>query len=333
MRFSIIIPIYNNEKYLKDCFDSIEAQNYRDFEVVLVDDGSTDNSAIICDKYASEHPYVKAIHKKNGGCYMARQTGIAEAEGDYCISLDSDDLLEANALQLLADVIGDYSEQNSYDVIIYNAYEYDGQKKKVFFEHVFAEGPIKDKAEIYDKLLLTYSINALWLKAVKRSLFCDGIDIDENYRGNYGEDLLQSVPLLKKADKIYYLDKMLYNYRVLSGMMAKYNSNYYYSYRDVNSRVQEVLADQNIVDFEEKLAVHIAVVSYGGIIQCRYTENDVREDLDRIRQDKRFVESMKILKNSKYRAYLSKKEKLVLWLFRYRMYRMIKVLLTIKDRL
>lgn len=91
MRFSVVVPIYNVEKYLNQCVDSILSQSYTDFELILVDDGSTDSSPEICDAYAERDDRIKVVHKKNGGLSDARNTGIKIAQGEYLLFLDSDD--------------------------------------------------------------------------------------------------------------------------------------------------------------------------------------------------------------------------------------------------
>ena len=91
MLFSVIVPIYNIEKYLKRCIDSVLAQSFGDFELILVDDGSPDNCPAICDEYAAKDERIKVIHKENGGLVSARQEGIKIASGDYVFHLDGDD--------------------------------------------------------------------------------------------------------------------------------------------------------------------------------------------------------------------------------------------------
>lgn len=91
MIFSIIVPIYNVEKYLRCCVDSVLAENFSDYEMILVDDGSPDGCGKICDEYADKYPHIKVIHKENGGLSDARNAGIRAAKGDYLIFLDSDD--------------------------------------------------------------------------------------------------------------------------------------------------------------------------------------------------------------------------------------------------
>ena len=90
MRFSVLVPVYNVENYIEQCLDSILGQTFQDFELVLVDDGSTDRSGIICDEYQTLYPkQIKVIHKENQGLISARRIGIKEATGEFCIFVDS----------------------------------------------------------------------------------------------------------------------------------------------------------------------------------------------------------------------------------------------------
>jgi len=104
MKYSIIIPIYNTEKFLPKCVESVLDQTFKDFEVILVDDGATDNCPKICDNFAKKDSRVKVIHQQNGGLSVARNNGIEKAQGEYIIFLDSDDYWnDDNALQQLND--------------------------------------------------------------------------------------------------------------------------------------------------------------------------------------------------------------------------------------
>ena len=116
MLFSIIIPIYNVEKYLKESVDSVLAQDFTDYELILVDDGSTDNSPAICDEYERKFTQVKVIHKANGGLSDARNSGIEEAQGDYLVFLDSDDFW--NGVTILSEIDKIIRKENP-DLIIH----------------------------------------------------------------------------------------------------------------------------------------------------------------------------------------------------------------------
>lgn len=119
---SIIVPVYKVEPYLRKCVDSILAQTFTDFEVILVDDGSPDNSGKICDEYASKDSRVRVIHKKNGGLSSARNAGIDVARGKYLGFVDSDDYIEKDMYELLYDNI--VKEQADLSICgIYDVYE------------------------------------------------------------------------------------------------------------------------------------------------------------------------------------------------------------------
>src|SRR5690554_7275643 len=113
---SVIIPVYNSEKYLHKCIDSVLAQSYTNFELILVNDGSTDGSGKICDEYAEKDERVRVFHKDNGGVSSARNIGLKNSSGDYIIHADSDDLMLSGALESL------YYEakQSNSDIVIGN---------------------------------------------------------------------------------------------------------------------------------------------------------------------------------------------------------------------
>jgi len=99
MTFSIIIPVYQVEKYLEQCLESVLNQNFNDYEVILIDDGSTDNSGKICDDYASKYSNIEVIHQTNSGPSVARNNGMERANGDYIVFIDSDDYIEPDSFK------------------------------------------------------------------------------------------------------------------------------------------------------------------------------------------------------------------------------------------
>ena len=108
MLFSVIIPIYNVQKYLKRCIDSVLSQTFDDYELILVDDGSKDDCGTICDDYAKTNEKIKVIHKQNGGLVSARQAGIQVAAGEYVFHLDGDDAILPDALESAYEIIEKY---------------------------------------------------------------------------------------------------------------------------------------------------------------------------------------------------------------------------------
>ncbi len=114
---SVIIPVYNVEEYLRECVDSVLCQTYKNFEIILVDDGSTDSSGKICDEYIEKDERVTVIHQKNGGLSAARNAGISETNGDYVYFLDSDDYITENALETLLNI----AEKDNSDIVFFDA--------------------------------------------------------------------------------------------------------------------------------------------------------------------------------------------------------------------
>ena len=115
---SVIIPVYNVEKYLEECIDSVLAQTYQNIEIILVDDGSTDSSGLICDRYAEKNTNISVIHQKNSGLSAARNSGLNKANGDYIYFLDSDDYISADAIEKLFSI----AENDKSDIVFFDAY-------------------------------------------------------------------------------------------------------------------------------------------------------------------------------------------------------------------
>lgn len=172
---SIIVPIYNTEKYLHRCVDSILSQTFVDFELILVDDGSTDLSGRICDEYAAKDSRIKVIHKKNGGQSSARNVGIEISKGKYIVFVDSDDWISTDCFEYLYTLIEKYNaDAVSADFVF--AYE---NKSISFQKNRNLKEKIIDKAEeilcYYLKQDKMHGKNdfAVWGKLFKRELFSE----------------------------------------------------------------------------------------------------------------------------------------------------------------
>lgn len=216
LKFSILVPVYNVEKYLEQCVDSLLNQTYQgEYEIVLVDDGSTDSSGLICERYVNDYPdRIKVIHKKNEGLVSARQVGIENASGEYSLFVDSDDFVELNLLESINNAL----EHNpKTDIVVFNM-NYFNDETKSARKTPFTQGETvytaENKTQVYDLLLTTPFVTSLCLKTVKTELFkSDPTDYNFYYDKNMAEDWFRSIPLLTAAEKIVYLNKPLYNYR------------------------------------------------------------------------------------------------------------------------
>lgn len=220
--FSIVVPIYNVDKYLHDCIDSILGQTYKNFELILVDDGSTDHSPHICDLYAEKDSRIKVIHKQNGGLVSARKAGAAIATGDYAICVDSDDWIDKDHLLSLYDVINKYSP----DIVCFDYFEVLNDlyavKKNPFRKGFYNENQIIN--EILPNLIETrkafYFPPCIWGKAYKMDLYkAEQLQVDDQIK--IGEDVACTIPCISKSNSIFILDKPLYYYRRNNLSMTK----------------------------------------------------------------------------------------------------------------
>ena len=216
MLFSVIVPIYNVEKYLKKCIDSVLAQTFADYELILVDDGSPDQCPAICDAYAAEDARIKVIHKENGGLVSARQAGIAEAVGDYVFHLDGDDALCPDALESAYEIIKD----TQADIVSFSYKRcVNGEIGDVVDD--YAEEGLYNKADleekIYPKLLADKNMQKLfyflWGKAIKRELATKH-QMQVNRAISLGEDLSCSTPCYLDAATVYMSRKAIYLYTI-----------------------------------------------------------------------------------------------------------------------
>ena len=173
VKFSVIIPIYNVEPYLRECIDSVLAQTYGDYELILVDDGSPDGCPAICDEYAAKDARIRVIHKPNGGLVSARQAGTEIARGEYVVCVDSDDCNKPAMLERAAALIA----EGNPDVIAFGAEYFTADAAWDVHEPV-AEGWY-DRAgmerTIYPRVLMdanmTYMLHFLCGKIIRRSIY------------------------------------------------------------------------------------------------------------------------------------------------------------------
>lgn len=250
MLFSVLIPVYNTSKYLDECVQSVLAQSEKDYEIVLVDDGSTDNSGEICDSYAEKYPFVRVVHKQNEGLMMTRRRGFQEAKGEYFICLDSDDYLCDNeALTKIKKMI----VEKNCDLVLYNYLMEKETKDKNQRISLFdkPDGYVFDEKQVlYEKLLIGRDLNAMWIKAVSREC----VDINVNYYQwkpyiCRGEDLFQSFPMLTNAKRIGYISDILLNYRwTESSISNNPKLKFYDAYKTIYTREDEYIKIWGIDD-------------------------------------------------------------------------------------
>ena len=199
---SVIIPVFNSAEYICKCLDSLRCQTYKNFEVVLVDDGSDDGSEKICDKYVAIDDKFKVFHKKNGGVSSARQVGLDNSIGKYVIHVDPDDWVEPSMLEELYEV----ASKEDADMVICDFYENIGKEQRYHKQQPSSLEPKVVLNEMFQQLH-----GSCWNKLVKRVCYnIFNISFPKNIY--YCEDLYVNVALLKHPIKIAYLEKAYYHY-------------------------------------------------------------------------------------------------------------------------
>ncbi len=241
MFFSLIIPVYNVEKYLKECLDSVVNQTFKDYECILVDDGSKDSSASICDEYSIKYGF-KVYHNENKGHIASRIFGLKKASGEYILNLDSDDKLELNALEVIYNKIQTFN----VDCVFFGTKRFD-EKNTDYYPYTFKEEKLyADKREFYLSVLGNPENNAIWRKAVKRSLV-GSIDFSKFFHILVGEDALQSLEIYKNCSNILVIPDILHCYRINNqGIMKSLNIKKYDTDFTVEKEILKFLQEENI---------------------------------------------------------------------------------------
>ncbi|MBE6229434.1 MAG: glycosyltransferase family 2 protein [Bacteroidales bacterium] len=223
MKFSVIVPIYNVDKYLRTCIESVLYQSYTNFELILIDDGSPDKSPSICDEYAQKDNRIIVIHKVNGGLVSARKAGVNVASGQYAVCLDGDDFLHKDCLKIVYETI---RHNEKVDVVCFgfNLYKDDSVVEK----------SVKSRCGYYDYNQIVYSIypelfysrssrrfpHEIAGKAIRLELYKHyQLKVPSDIR--MAEDASCIHPLLTNIKSIYILGECLYYYRQITSSMTK----------------------------------------------------------------------------------------------------------------
>lgn len=204
---SVLVPVYNVEKYLRRCIDSILSQTYTDYEIVLVDDGSTDRSGALCDAYAKEHGCIRVIHQENAGLAQVRNVSVAAARGDYITFVDSDDAIEPTYLEtLLRDL-----QETGADISICSWSEVsdDGKRTELSWDHKDKGFQVWTKEQAVKTLLYQKGIdNNMWGKLYSSSVLKDVVFP----AGKVYEDIAVAYQIFLKGARVCYRPEPLYLY-------------------------------------------------------------------------------------------------------------------------
>ena len=246
IEFSIIVTVYNCEPYIKECIESVINQTYGKFELILVDDGSRDNSLKICNEFLNVDSRISVFHKQNEGQLATRLFGIDHASNEFLVFLDSDDTLDKKSLQ----TIKEYLEEYSPDCLVFGLQRVlDGN---VISKWTEVDGKIcfsNQKSEFIKKVILNEEYNSVCRKVIKRSLIKDIVFPEEFFSIRHGEDLLQSVLYFQVCNKVLFIPECLYNYRVnANSVQQTWNHSNYRVDFTVPETVYQIVTSNNLLD-------------------------------------------------------------------------------------
>ncbi len=301
VKVSIIVPVYNAGNKLKKCIKSILNQSFREFELILVNDGSTDNSLNICNEYAKKDKRIKVINKHNEGSIATRRRGVVESKGEFIMFVDADDWVHKDIVSRL------YNEtiDNSCDITVCNAYKVIGDRAIIkqtnnskYFdrERIYEGTDIKD--ELAEAWLHGHPFPAgLVCKLYSRELLIEsGKYLDKIYF--LGDDLFYNLEMFLKANKIKVITDSLYYYRT-GGFTSKYMP---YHFDDIVNgyEIQKEVIDEFYLDTKQKRYNGISIMLLNSfkttllnLIYSKMTEEEIKSYIDNYASNRNIIESIK----------------------------------------
>lgn len=263
VEFSVIIPVYNAKDYLVECIESVIKQTYTDFELIIIDDGSADDSGEICDHFADIDERIKVIHQKNKGLISARKTGIDNANGEYVIFVDADDWIEKNELEIIARYLND----NNVDMIEFGFWKY--------YKDGLVDERVCDlkcgqyiRTDIWNAILHCIYNKPCFALPISYSLCCKAIKSDIikdilhkiDMRITIGEDAVITFALLHEINDMLVIHECLYYYRVNCNSMihGKKNDKNYSLFREQLIKLHDFYQESNDIEYMNYISLQQA---------------------------------------------------------------------------
>lgn len=309
--FSIIVPVYNSEKYIRKCIASVINQTFASWELILVDDGSTDSSGMICDSFNNDFR-IKVLHQKNAGPMNSRINGISISTGIYMLGLDSDDYLDIDCLDKLRRAI----EISGSDLIFFG-YRLSG-RQRISYKCSLTPGKIYSQKELMEEIIENTN-HSLWNKAIKMDKVKQADYSGLNKRISINLDYAQIIPIICKINSGYVIDDVLYNYRIHGDSVSHscsvqhiFDTDYVTEYI-IHKLKTEGLMDESMYD--KIYLAYFKIIQYR-LLKLFYIKGISKEDCRKIHRSKVYQRSKKVetVKN------LGRSMFITLKLFRYRQY-------------
>ena len=294
IKISIIMPVYNKEKYLKNTIDSILKQEYKNFELIIVDDGSTDKSKYICDEYASKDSRIKVYHIKNEGVSNARNIGLKYATGDYIQFIDADDCINNEILKEYEAIL----EKEDYDIIFsaYNKVDY----KNNILETLDIDS---DGAVCKNDILMNFvenQVNTGYYGCVSNKLvklcIINTNKIKFNKKITLAEDFDFFLDVYRYSEKLYFTKKISFNYlqEAENSSMLLYDSLDYYIQLLINLKMKNFVAQSGCYSGKNKYILDYRIIDYVYFVVF-YTElsrANIKERVMKLYKNKEIMNSI-----------------------------------------
>ena len=330
-KVSVVVPVYNVEKYIHKCLDSLVNQTLEDIEIILIDDESPDNCGKICDEYAKNDKRIKVIHKKNGGVSSARNDGIKNATSDWVMFADSDDWCE----ETMCEIAYENAIKNDADVAIFNNYRNYEDYEKI--NEIGLKGKIFDKYEEIEKLQMSIlydrfmnqidskleqytDIGSPWSKIFRKDfLEKNNIEFNLKVKGVF-DDALFCMETMEKANKVFFKNEPIYHYRILNDSLTNaFKSDRIQIYNIIYKEI-ELFMDkaQKKDNFREAYYARI-IVNLCKLLKIYYFHPSNSDKLSkRLKELKKLLKSKpydEAIENIKYSS-LRKNLRVYLWIFK-----------------
>lgn len=318
--FSIVCSVYNSEKYIKDCLNSILSCSFSDWELIILDDGSTDSTGLICDNYAKKDSRIKVYHNNNIGPYNERIKGFLLSKGEYILNIDADDSFCTNVFDVLLTIISN----NNPDLIIFNENVISEKANSKLDTNIYNETLLDDKNEIFKNYFKNYLLmQGLHRKCFKRSLLDDTFDLSPRDSRMF-EDGLFSLKILSASYNVFFCNECLYNYREINDESLTKKFKKYESFDfgivleklnmiDANSDLEKQTKDECLSQIMLLLINYVVLMSKNG---------SQKKQIKKLRNNETIKKILKF-KVSKRRL---GKRRFVLFAFAYRQFTLLKFL-------
>ncbi len=325
MLLSVIIPVYNVKDYLEKCVESVIDPNFNDYEIILVDDGSTDGeSGALCDKIASKNPQlIRVIHQENRGLGGARNTGIREANGKYLFFPDSDDTVVPGSISLLAEKI----KETNADIVAYNIMTDDGNGNRTPVSSNYIESDTPFKLSEHPEYLL--SLPNAWGRVWRKTLFTEnGIEYPNKV---WYEDIRTSTKLFVKAESIVTIPDRLYIYLQRQGSIMR-SSNLERN-REIIDAFEDIISwfkKEGLFEQFKDVLCQLAIDNVYVAASVRVLREDTKHPL--LSEFRKYMETeFPEYRNSSYISKLPRLKRLAYKLLEGKHYKLLKLLFKIKG--